>query len=119
MLQFLFGGKNYVGPMHEVLTPREGQERCRILDLGTGGGFWCVVSENCKYIPLAEQDDRAIDLADEFPEAEVVGVDLAPIQPRYQIPIALLPFPELTCLFSARYQRTARASCQMIQAVAA
>lgn len=42
MLQFLFGGKHYVGPMKDVLTPREGQERCRILDLGTGGGFWCV-----------------------------------------------------------------------------
>ncbi|KAG8217725.1 hypothetical protein J3R82DRAFT_5884 [Butyriboletus roseoflavus] len=27
-------------------------------------------------------DYRAIDLADEFPEAEVIGVDLAPIQPR-------------------------------------
>ncbi|KIJ16935.1 hypothetical protein PAXINDRAFT_168378 [Paxillus involutus ATCC 200175] len=64
MIQFLFGGKNYVGPVKERLTPREGQERCRVLDLGTGGGFW------------------AIDLADEFPEAEVVGVDLAPIQPR-------------------------------------
>ncbi|KAI6036265.1 S-adenosyl-L-methionine-dependent methyltransferase [Pisolithus microcarpus] len=64
ILQFLFGGKNYVGPMKEVLTPREGKERCRILDLGTGGGFW------------------AIDLADEFPTAEVIGVDLAPIQPR-------------------------------------
>ncbi|KIK96226.1 hypothetical protein PAXRUDRAFT_826169 [Paxillus rubicundulus Ve08.2h10] len=64
MLQFLFGGKNYVGPVKERLAPREGQERCRVLDLGTGGGFW------------------AIDLADEFPEAEVIGVDLAPIQPR-------------------------------------
>jgi len=64
MLQFLFDGKNYVGPVKEVLTPKEGQERCRVLDLGTGGGFW------------------AIDLADEFPTAEVIGVDLAPVQPR-------------------------------------
>jgi hypothetical protein len=40
MIQFLFGGKNYVGPVKERLTPREGQERCRVLDLGTGGGFW-------------------------------------------------------------------------------
>lgn len=46
MLQFLFGGKNYVGPVPEVLTPREGQERCRILDLGTGGGFWCALREH-------------------------------------------------------------------------
>ncbi|KAL0946581.1 hypothetical protein HGRIS_012783 [Hohenbuehelia grisea] len=61
MLQFLFNGKNYVGPVKEVLQPS--QQR-RVLDLGTGGGFW------------------AIDMADEFPRAEVIGVDLAPIQPR-------------------------------------
>lgn len=64
MLQFLFGGKNYVGPVSDVLAPKEGQERRRVLDLGTGGGHW------------------AIDLADEFQTAEVIGVDLAPIQPR-------------------------------------
>lgn len=43
MLQFLFGGNNYVGPVQQVLTPQEGQERCRVLDLGTGGGFWYVL----------------------------------------------------------------------------
>ncbi|EGO18631.1 hypothetical protein SERLADRAFT_403980, partial [Serpula lacrymans var. lacrymans S7.9] len=70
MLQFLFNGNNYVGPVKDVLsgTAREASggapERRRVLDLGTGGGFW------------------AIDIADEFPEAEVIGVDLAPIQPR-------------------------------------
>ncbi|PPQ88002.1 hypothetical protein CVT25_001081 [Psilocybe cyanescens] len=37
------------------------------LDLGTGSGTW------------------AIDIADEFPRAEVIAVDLAPIQPR-QVP---------------------------------
>jgi ubiquinone/menaquinone biosynthesis C-methylase UbiE len=63
-IQFLFNGKNYVGPIADILKQKEGQERCRVLDLGTGGGFW------------------AIDLADEFPSAEVIGVDLAPIQPR-------------------------------------
>jgi len=40
MLQFLFGGKNYVGPVSDVLAPKEGQERRRVLDLGTGGGHW-------------------------------------------------------------------------------
>jgi len=69
MLQFLFNGNNYVGPVKDMLsgTAREvggAPERRRVLDLGTGGGFW------------------AIDIADEFPEAEVIGVDLAPIQPR-------------------------------------
>jgi hypothetical protein len=39
-IQFLFSGKNYVGPIADILRPKEGQERCRVLDLGTGGGFW-------------------------------------------------------------------------------
>lgn len=61
MMQFVFNGKNYVGPVSEVL---HGGHQRRVLDLGTGGGCW------------------AIDIADEFPKVEVVGVDLAPIQPR-------------------------------------
>lgn len=61
MMQFLFNG-NYIGPVKEVLN-RVGHHR-RVLDLGTGAGHW------------------AIDVADEFPRAEVIGVDLAPIQPR-------------------------------------
>jgi methylase of polypeptide subunit release factors len=37
----------------------------RILDIGTGTGIW------------------AIDMADEYPMAEVVGTDLSPIQPEW------------------------------------
>lgn len=37
----------------------------RILDLGTGTGIW------------------AIDMADKYPEAEVIGVDLSVIQPKW------------------------------------
>lgn len=40
MLQFVFGGKNYIGPVQDVL--HLGQER-KVLDLGTGGGFWWVI----------------------------------------------------------------------------
>ncbi|KAF9013873.1 S-adenosyl-L-methionine-dependent methyltransferase [Cyathus striatus] len=61
MIQFVFNGRNYVGPVKEAL--QFGQQR-RVLDLGTGGGAW------------------AIAMADEFPRAEVIGIDLAPIQPR-------------------------------------
>ncbi|KAF8636569.1 hypothetical protein AX17_003380 [Amanita inopinata Kibby_2008] len=61
MLQFVFHGKNYLGPVKRAL---QFGERRRVLDLGTGPGHW------------------AIDIADEFPGAEVIGIDLAPIQPR-------------------------------------
>ncbi|KAH9484351.1 Secondary metabolism regulator LAE1 [Psilocybe cubensis] len=61
LLQFVFSGRNYVGPVKEAL--QFGEQR-RVLDLGTGSGTW------------------AIDIADEFPRAEVIAVDLAPIQPR-------------------------------------
>jgi SAM-dependent methyltransferase len=44
------------------------KEPKRILDLGTGTGIW------------------AIEVADEFPDAEVIGTDLSPIQPAYVPP---------------------------------
>ncbi|KAK2028991.1 TAM domain methyltransferase [Colletotrichum zoysiae] len=40
----------------------------RVIDIGTGTGIW------------------AIDMADEYPEADVVGIDLSPIQPEFVPP---------------------------------
>ncbi|KAF6765257.1 S-adenosyl-L-methionine-dependent methyltransferase [Ephemerocybe angulata] len=65
LLQFVFSGKNYLGPVKEAL--QFGQKR-RILDLGTGKGHW------------------AVEMADEFPRADVIGIDIAPIQPAYVPP---------------------------------
>jgi hypothetical protein len=42
MVRFVFGNKNYVGPVEKVLSPDRavGREKLRVLDLGTGGGLW-------------------------------------------------------------------------------
>jgi len=55
--KLLLGGKLYTAPI-----PPKPQ---RVLDFGTGTGIW------------------AIDFADEFPSATVVGTDLSPIQPSW------------------------------------
>jgi trans-aconitate methyltransferase len=57
--RLLIGGSLYTAPISEPF---------RILDLGTGTGSW------------------AVDMADEFPSAEVQGVDLSPIQPQWVPP---------------------------------
>lgn len=49
----------------------------RILDLGTGTGIW------------------AIDMADKFPNAEVLGVDIAPTQPAFVPPNCLFEIDDV------------------------
>ncbi|RSL67395.1 hypothetical protein CEP52_012730 [Fusarium oligoseptatum] len=56
----LLGGELYRAPI--------GKNPQRVLDLGTGTGIW------------------AMDFADLYPSAEVVGTDLSPIQPRWTPP---------------------------------
>lgn len=49
-----YANKLFFAPLHQ---PR------RVLDVGTGTGIW------------------AIDFADEYPECQVIGIDLSPGQP--------------------------------------
>ncbi|KAF5533346.1 TAM domain-containing protein, partial [Fusarium napiforme] len=51
----LLSGKLFLAPIKDNVQ--------KVLDVGTGTGIW------------------AIDFADEYPEAEVIGSDLSPIQP--------------------------------------
>lgn len=55
--KLLIGDKHFLAPIGPI--PQ------RILDLGTGTGIW------------------ALDVADMFPSAQIIGVDIAPIQPAW------------------------------------
>lgn len=60
--KMLTGGDLYRAPVAQGRAPQ------RILDLGTGTGDW------------------ALEMAEDFPGAEVVGTDLSPIQPNWAPP---------------------------------
>lgn len=53
------GGKLHLCPLED---PKE------VLDIGTGTGIWCI------------------DMADEYPDCQVLGVDLSPVQPSWVPP---------------------------------
>lgn len=59
LLTLALDNKLYLAPLEKPL---------KVLDIGTGTGIW------------------AIDFADEFPECEVIGLDLSPIQPSWVPP---------------------------------
>jgi SAM-dependent methyltransferase len=70
-------GKNYCGPVEEVLTLNSGYEKA-ILDLGCGTGLW------------------AREMAAEFPHCEIVGVDLVPIQAQPLPPNCRIELDDIT-----------------------
>ena len=93
LLQFVFSGRTYVGPVKEAL--QFGQQR-RGRCFGNSQTFFSfqiqsstwgqvlVLGRSLKSLNLLLMYlYRAIDIADEFPRVEVVAVDLAPIQPQY------------------------------------
>ncbi|KAL0573166.1 hypothetical protein V5O48_008800 [Marasmius crinis-equi] len=66
ILKLLLGG-NYVGPIHNVLTP-DPERRLIAVDIGTGQGQWCL------------------EMAEMFPHVDFYGLDIVPIAPRTNIP---------------------------------
>jgi cyclopropane fatty-acyl-phospholipid synthase-like methyltransferase len=56
ILKILLDGRSYLAPLSRDDPPQ------KVLDIATGSGSW------------------AIDIGDEFPEAQVIGTDLSPIQ---------------------------------------
>ncbi|KAL1605109.1 hypothetical protein SLS60_004652 [Paraconiothyrium brasiliense] len=61
----LLNDKLHVTPIPEERLQESGS---RVLDLGTGTGIW------------------AMDMADKYPNAEIIGVDIAPTQPNFVPP---------------------------------
>lgn len=57
MLKIVLGNKIALAPI--------GEKPSRILDIGTGTGIW------------------AVEMADEYPGAEIIGTDLSPTQPSW------------------------------------
>ena len=60
MIRITMGNKLYFSPIGENVE--------RVLDVGTGTGIW------------------AIEMGDQFPNAEIVGTDLSAVQPTWYSP---------------------------------
>lgn len=65
-------GKNIVVPISSnpelIGTPTDNTEMLMIVDIGTGSGLWVM------------------DVADQYPNAQVIGTDISPTQPTDDLP---------------------------------
>jgi methylase of polypeptide subunit release factors len=53
----------------------------RVLDLGTGSGIWAIEYGKCRTTCNHFEAELNMRQADAHPEADVIGVDLSPVQP--------------------------------------
>lgn len=80
MYYLTLGGKLFVAPIPEE------QKLHRVLDLGTGTGIW------------------AMDFADEYPESQVIGVDLSPTQPSFTPPNCMFEIDDIEDTWTYNYK---------------
>lgn len=62
VIKMVMDGRLHLAPFSDDRPPR------RVLDIATGTGIW------------------AIEMGDKYPEAEIIGSDLSPIQPGFVPP---------------------------------
>lgn len=62
ILKMVMDGRLHISPFSSAHPPR------KVLDIATGTGSW------------------AIEMGDKYPEAEIIGTDLSPIQPAFVPP---------------------------------
>lgn len=66
MIRIAMGNKLYLAPIGDIPA--------KILDVGTGTGIW------------------AMEMGDDYPNAEIIGTDLSPIQPSWYVTRQYQPY---------------------------
>ncbi|KAF5689436.1 methyltransferase domain-containing protein [Fusarium globosum] len=89
-----YGGGEYLLPNDELYqAPPKNWKR--ILDVGTGTGVWAMDVGMYKNLQGGASELLTVGTADEHPEAEVLGVDLSPIQPDMVPPNCIFEIDDL------------------------
>lgn len=77
-LDYILDGKLFLAPI--------GDHPQKIVDLGTGVGFWASDSSCSPVFGPSSQSNISNPVAEVFPSARVIGTDLSPIQPHWTPP---------------------------------